>query len=73
MIFADPFTGIAGPRADRFRIGDQWRGPNGITYLVRRGIAEKAVCLHPIVGGSRLHLRRESVDRFQRVQWGGQP
>ena len=67
------FTGLPGPRADRFRIGDQWRGPNGLTYLVRRGVAEKAVLLVPLQGGNKLHFRRESVERFQRVSWGGQP
>ena len=61
------------PRADQFRLGDVWQALNGRRYLVRRGLGEKLVALHAIGGGPPLHLRRDSVERFRRLKWGGQP
>jgi hypothetical protein len=69
------FTGLdpQAPRPDRFRVGDVW-SYEGRQYRVRRGVGEGLACLQPLGGrGSRLHLRRDSVARFLRVSWGGQP
>jgi hypothetical protein len=69
------FTAIdpQAPRPDRFRVGDVW-ALEGRQYWVRRGVGEGLACLQPLSGwGPRLHLRRDSVARFLRVSWGGQP
>lgn len=70
------FTGI--PRADRFRLQDVWRGPDGNGYRVCKGVASGAVTLRPappIRPSSQraIHLRHDSVAGFQRLEWGGQP
>jgi hypothetical protein len=66
------FTGIAIPRADRFRQDDLWRGPDGALYLVRilRNLPNHA-CLKPVAGGAHALLRRDSVVGFTRTRWGG--
>lgn len=61
------------PRATRFRLGDVWLAPNGRRYLVRRGLGERLCMLAPVGGGPPLHLGWDSVERFQRVRWGGNP
>jgi hypothetical protein len=68
------FTAIdpQAPRPDRFRVGDVW-ALEGRQYRVRRGVGEGLACLQPLGRGSRIHLRRDSVGRFLRVSWGGQP
>ena len=63
----------AEPHANQFRCGDHWRGPNGRSYIVRRGMAEGFVRLQLVGRGAPLHLRRESVRGFTRIRWGGQP
>lgn len=66
------------PAADRFRIGDVW-SYNGIEYVVGRGIFTGGVCLKPTAahrskaGARTVHLRATSVEKLQRVKWGGQP
>ena len=66
------FTGINAPRADQFRPGDFWRGPDGELYLVRvlRNLPDHA-CLRPVAGGAHALLRRDSVVGFTRTRWGG--
>ena len=71
MITTTTFTGA--PRADRFRQGDFWAGPDGRHYRVMRGLGEGSCCLIPTGrGGARLYLRREWVQGFRRIHWGGQ-
>jgi hypothetical protein len=67
------FTGAAIPRADQFRAGDLWRGPDGALYLVRvlRNLPAHA-CLRPVAGGAHALLRRDSVVGFVRTKWGGE-
>jgi len=67
------FTGITAPRADQFRPGDFWRGPDGALYLVRilRNLPAHA-CLRPVAGGAHALLRRDSVVGFVRTKWGGE-
>ena len=66
-------TFTTAPRADRFRRGDFWIGPDGRRYRVMRGLGEGSCCLVPVGrGGSRLYLRLESVTGFRRIHWGGQ-
>ena len=61
-------TFTTAPRADRFRQGDSWTGPDGKRYRVMRGIAEASVCLVPMGrGGARLYLRREWIQGFRRI------
>lgn len=66
------FTKTTIPRADRFRAGDFWRGPDGALYLVRilRNLPNHA-CLRPVEGGAHALLHRESVVGFTRTRWGG--
>ena len=66
------FTGITPPRADQFRPGDFWRGPDGELYMVRvlRNLPHHA-CLRPVAGGAHALLRRDSVMGFTRTRWGG--
>lgn len=62
------------PRADRFRIGDHWRAPNGQAYRVCKGLTAELRRLVPIGHrGAVLHLRYQSIGGFQRSRWGGQP
>jgi len=67
------FTGAGIPRADRFRPGDFWRGPDGELYAVRalRSLPLHA-CLRPVKGGAHALLRRDSVVGFTRTKWGGE-
>ena len=67
------FTGVAIPKADQFRPGDFWRGPDGELYLVRvlRNLPSHA-CLMPVAGGAHALLHRENVVRFTRTRWGGE-
>jgi len=69
----DTFTGYKQPRADRFRVGDLWVGPEGRTYKVRRGVGEKLVSLYPLTHNIPIHLKEDSVKHFRRIKWGGQP
>lgn len=71
--YDSPFTGIAAPRADRFRPGDFWRGPDGELYVVRilRNLPSHA-CLKPVRGGAHALLHRDSVVGFTRTRWGGE-
>ena len=66
------FIGLSQPRADQFRAGDLWRGPDGALYLVRvlRNLPAHA-CLKPVAGGAHALLRRDSVVGFTRTRWGG--
>jgi hypothetical protein len=66
------FTGIITPRADRFRPGDFWTGPNSRVYIPR-GLRDMPdhVCLIPVGGGPHALMRRDSVRGFQRKKWGG--
>ncbi len=69
---AAAFTGISTPRADQFRPGDHWTGPNGRFYVVRPlGRMPRHVCLAPLAGGAHVLMRRDSVRGFRRVKWGG--
>ena len=66
------FTGVTPPRADQFRPGDLWRGPDGEPNEVRiqRTLPNHA-CLRPVTGGAHALLRRDSVVGFVRTKWGG--
>jgi hypothetical protein len=67
------FTGYKQPRADRFRVGDLWTGPEGRTYKVRKGFGEKLVSLYPLTHNIPIHLKEDSIKHFRRIKWGGQP
>jgi hypothetical protein len=67
------FTPDTAPRADRFRPGDFWRGPDGELYSVRSmRHLPLHVCLKPVTGGAHALLRRDSVAGFTRTRWGGE-
>ena len=67
------FTGYKQPRADKFRVGDLWVGPENRTYKVRKGIGEKLVSLYPLTHTVPIHLKEDSIKHFRRIKWGGQP
>ena len=67
-----PSPAPAMPRADAFRLGDTWRGPDGRAYTVCRGPMAHMVGLHPAGLSAPLTLRRNHVEGFQRTAWGGE-
>lgn len=67
-----PSPAPATPRADAFRLGDVWRGPDGRSYTVCRGPLAHMINLHPAGLSARITLRRTHVEGFQRVSWGGE-
>ena len=67
------FTGA--PRADRFRLGDTWIGPNGRPYRVRRSrvVGPGLADLVPIgPDGPCIRIRQFSVRGYRRISWGGE-
>jgi hypothetical protein len=71
---SDPFTPFdhGAPPADRFRLNDVWRAPNGRRYRVNPGLGVQLVTLQPLGGwGPPLHRGRSAPDNFQRLSWGG--
>ena len=59
------------PRANRFRVGDTWRGPEGRTYSVMQSPDEGLVILHPIGWNMPIRLKETAVQGFSRLRWGG--
>ena len=63
---------LSPPRANRFRIGDTWVGPEGRPYLVKQGKMENLVSLQSLGWNVCLDRRSNETRGFQRTQWGGQ-
>jgi len=64
---------VGAPRANQFRIGDTWVGPEGRPYLVKQGKDAQAVSLHSVKWNVCLHRRSNDTRGFERTKWGGQP
>ena len=60
------------PRADRFRVGDVWRGSDGRDYSVQQGVADGLVTLRPVSRGVLMHSTASRIVGFRRIEWGGQ-
>ena len=67
IFFSDPRP----PRANRFRVGDTWVGPEGRPYLVKQGRSHNAVSLQSL--GWNVCMERQCSDTrgFKRTKWGG--
>jgi hypothetical protein len=63
---------LSPPRANRFRIGDTWVGPEGRPYLVKQGKMENFVSLQSLGWNVCLDRRSNDTRGFQRTKWGGQ-
>ena len=62
------------PTADRFRVGDRWRGTNGLIYLVRPGPSREHVLLEPISKAEKpFRVHAAEVNGLARLRWGGRP
>jgi hypothetical protein len=60
------------PRANKFRVGDTWRGPEGRSYVVKEAHDDGHVVLNPIGWNIPLCLAVTAVQGFARIHWGGQ-
>jgi len=66
---ADPFTGTpVALRADRFRAGEFWRGPDGLLYLVKPAPVPGHVFLVAVRSGRHDLVNEMAVWGFQRGQ-----
>jgi ribosomal protein L32E len=70
-IFMGSATRTREPRANRFRVGDTWRGPEGRTYIVKEEHDDGRVLLHSIGWNTPLRIRDTAVEGFSRTHWGG--
>ena len=72
---ASAFTPTRSPRADRFRPGDIWRGPDGKLYGVRavRGLPEHVRLVPTGLGRPSVLEARCRVQQWRRSSWGGEP
>lgn len=66
------FAGSKQPRANRFRVGDTWRGPEGRSYVVKEARDDGRVVLNPIGWNIPICLKDTAVEGFARTRWGGQ-
>ena len=66
---ADPFTGATvALRADRFRAGEFWRGPDGLLYVVKAAPVPGHVFLVAVRSGRHDLVSELAVRGFQRGQ-----
>ena len=74
-LFRAPLVSAEAPAANRFRVGDCWRGTNGLTYLVKPGPTHGLVLLEPVrpKGEKPFRIHAGEVNGLTRVRWGGRP
>jgi hypothetical protein len=60
------------PRANRFRLGDTWVGPEGRNYVIKEGKGDDTVSLQSLGWNLSMERRSRDIHGFQRIKWGGQ-
>lgn len=63
---ADPFTGSTARPADRFRVGEFWRGPGGRLHVVRLSPVPGHVFLVDVRSGRHDLVPEQAVMGFRR-------